>query len=92
MMKTACTIVGSTVTGICTTTANVKRDSGMATVTISPINATISGTLTTSNIIMANCSKSMWQSVVDRAVQTLHWVHLSRTSSLQLPLSVETEI
>ncbi|KAJ1367126.1 hypothetical protein KIN20_027981 [Parelaphostrongylus tenuis] len=69
-MKTACIIVDSTVTGICTTTENVKCDAAQM-VTITPINATISGTLTTSNIIMASWSRAMWQSVVDRAVRML---------------------
>ncbi|KAJ1351882.1 hypothetical protein KIN20_008047 [Parelaphostrongylus tenuis] len=31
----------------------------------------LSGTLTTTNIIMANWSKSMWQNVVDRALRLL---------------------
>ncbi|KAJ1368311.1 hypothetical protein KIN20_029418 [Parelaphostrongylus tenuis] len=31
----------------------------------------ISGTLTTTNVIMANWSKEMWQSVVNRAVRML---------------------
>ncbi|KAJ1360678.1 hypothetical protein KIN20_019706 [Parelaphostrongylus tenuis] len=32
---------------------------------------TISGTLSTTNIIMANWSRTMWQSVVNRAVRML---------------------
>ncbi|KAJ1356072.1 hypothetical protein KIN20_013696 [Parelaphostrongylus tenuis] len=32
---------------------------------------TLSGTLTTTNIIMANWSRSMWQNVVDRALRML---------------------
>ncbi|KAJ1349756.1 hypothetical protein KIN20_005404 [Parelaphostrongylus tenuis] len=31
----------------------------------------LSGTLTTTNIIMANWSRSMWQNVVDRALRLL---------------------
>ncbi|KAJ1358883.1 hypothetical protein KIN20_017439 [Parelaphostrongylus tenuis] len=31
----------------------------------------ISGTLTTTNVIMANWTKEMWQSVVNRAVRLL---------------------
>ncbi|KAJ1365267.1 hypothetical protein KIN20_025518 [Parelaphostrongylus tenuis] len=39
-----------------------------------PINSehlSLSGTLTTTNIIMANWSRSMWQNVVDRALRLL---------------------
>ncbi|KAJ1360160.1 hypothetical protein KIN20_019074 [Parelaphostrongylus tenuis] len=43
-------------------------------VTITPIAAnytSISGALTTTNIIMANWSRTMWQSVINRAVRVL---------------------
>ncbi|KAJ1358836.1 hypothetical protein KIN20_017367 [Parelaphostrongylus tenuis] len=43
-------------------------------VTVTAVNGThltISGTLSTTNIIMANWTRAMWQSVVDRAVRML---------------------
>ncbi|KAJ1373729.1 hypothetical protein KIN20_036221 [Parelaphostrongylus tenuis] len=37
-----------------------------------PVNHTsVSGTLMTSNFIMANWSRAMWQAVVDRAIRML---------------------
>ncbi|KAJ1358827.1 hypothetical protein KIN20_017355 [Parelaphostrongylus tenuis] len=77
MAETYCIIVGNTVTGICAVLmdmsgkCNMPRDN-LATVTaINGTHLTISGTLSTTNIIMANWSRMMWQSVVDRAVQML---------------------
>ncbi|KAJ1348452.1 hypothetical protein KIN20_003753 [Parelaphostrongylus tenuis] len=44
----------------------------MVAITPIPQNHTrISGTLSTTNIVMANWSRSMWQSVVDRALRVL---------------------
>ncbi|KAJ1358006.1 hypothetical protein KIN20_016306 [Parelaphostrongylus tenuis] len=40
-------------------------------VTIPPKHSSISGTLTTTNIVMANWSREMWQSVVNKAVRML---------------------
>ncbi|KAJ1355635.1 hypothetical protein KIN20_013126 [Parelaphostrongylus tenuis] len=79
--KKFCIIVGNTVTGICTTIAPegamcTATDAGKVTVTSVPRDhLTISGTLSTTNIIMANWSKAMWQSVVNRAIRMLAWVH-----------------
>ncbi|KAJ1358846.1 hypothetical protein KIN20_017384 [Parelaphostrongylus tenuis] len=56
--KKFCIIVGNT-QGVVTVTS-VPRD-----------HLTISGTLSTTNIIMANWSKAMWQSVVNRAIRML---------------------
>ncbi|KAJ1350406.1 hypothetical protein KIN20_006191 [Parelaphostrongylus tenuis] len=72
-----CIIVGNTVTGICTVKMNANRKCDMpvgAMVEITTINGThltISGTFSTTNIIMANWSRAMWQGVVDRAVRIL---------------------
>ncbi|KAJ1360540.1 hypothetical protein KIN20_019537 [Parelaphostrongylus tenuis] len=70
-----CTIVGSTVTGICVKT-NTKPmcEIGMPNKEIDPIPAnhrTVSGAITTTNIIMANWSRQMWQIVVNRAIRML---------------------
>ncbi|KAJ1361087.1 hypothetical protein KIN20_020264 [Parelaphostrongylus tenuis] len=70
-----CIIVGNTVTGICTATMagnNMCPQLNMATVGPVPTNHTsISGTLMTTNIIMANWSRMMWQNVVNRAIRML---------------------
>ncbi|KAJ1348154.1 hypothetical protein KIN20_003388 [Parelaphostrongylus tenuis] len=78
MTKVYCIIVGNTVTGICTTTAagNQKMCSmpmaGEVMVTGVPNeHLTISGSFSTTNIIMASWSKAMWESVVNRAVRML---------------------
>ncbi|KAJ1358841.1 hypothetical protein KIN20_017373 [Parelaphostrongylus tenuis] len=78
--KKFCIIVGNTVTGICTTGARPDRATCTATqqdkVTVSSVpsdHLTIAGTLSTTNIIMANWSKTMWQSVVNRAIRMLAW-------------------
>ncbi|KAJ1374717.1 hypothetical protein KIN20_037468 [Parelaphostrongylus tenuis] len=73
-----CIIVGNTVTGICTEVMDggakmcSNGDPTMVKITPVPGNVTsISGTLSTTNIIMANWSRTMWQSVVDRAARIL---------------------
>ncbi|KAJ1374973.1 hypothetical protein KIN20_038191 [Parelaphostrongylus tenuis] len=75
-----CIIVDSTVTGICTTAdpqgqaTCTATEQGKVTVTSVPSDhLTISGTLSTTNIIMANWSKAIWQSVVNRAIRMLAW-------------------
>ncbi|KAJ1367833.1 hypothetical protein KIN20_028831 [Parelaphostrongylus tenuis] len=67
----SCIYVGSTVTGIC---PMMGRQAMMCQVVATAIDAkhlSLSGTLTTTNIIMANWSRSMWQNVVDRALRWL---------------------
>ncbi|KAJ1354806.1 hypothetical protein KIN20_011855 [Parelaphostrongylus tenuis] len=52
----------------------------MDMVTVAPvpnIHLTISGTLSTSNIIMANWSRTMWQTAVSRAIGMLALGHFS---------------
>ncbi|KAJ1374976.1 hypothetical protein KIN20_038193 [Parelaphostrongylus tenuis] len=73
-----CIIVDNTVTGICTTTADPQNAMCTATqkdkVTVTSVpsdHLRISGTLSTTNIIMANWSEAMWQSVVNRAIRML---------------------
>ncbi|KAJ1350205.1 hypothetical protein KIN20_005939 [Parelaphostrongylus tenuis] len=68
----SCIIVGGTVTGVCTTTAAMKECKTDPQVTITAVNdahLTITGTLSTTNLIMANWSRAMWQSVVNRALR-----------------------
>ncbi|KAJ1367978.1 hypothetical protein KIN20_029021 [Parelaphostrongylus tenuis] len=77
MDETYCIIVGNTVTGICTVKMNENKKCNMPMgdmvqiTTINGTHLTISGTFSTTNIIMANWSRAMWQSVVDRAVRVL---------------------
>ncbi|KAJ1369170.1 hypothetical protein KIN20_030574 [Parelaphostrongylus tenuis] len=75
MMKQKCIVVGNTVTGICTGTRNGGKCTPTpmsAMPTPVPDNHTsISGTLMTTNVIMANWSRTMWQSVLNRAVRML---------------------
>ncbi|KAJ1365136.1 hypothetical protein KIN20_025363 [Parelaphostrongylus tenuis] len=70
-----CIVVSNTVTGICTALGAGRKTCtkmGEATITPVPANHTsISGTLSTTNIVMASWSRMMWQSVVDRAVRML---------------------
>ncbi|KAJ1357651.1 hypothetical protein KIN20_015836 [Parelaphostrongylus tenuis] len=72
-----CIIAGDTVTGICTAKAKTQKCEAanqQVTITeVSPIHLSISGTLETTNIIMANWSKAMWQNVVNRAIRMLAW-------------------
>ncbi|KAJ1353899.1 hypothetical protein KIN20_010672 [Parelaphostrongylus tenuis] len=71
-----CVIVSNTVTGICTAGArkgmcNMPK-AGEATVMSVPATYTsISGTLSTTNIIMASWSTAIWRNVLNRAVRML---------------------
>ncbi|KAJ1352757.1 hypothetical protein KIN20_009180 [Parelaphostrongylus tenuis] len=70
-----CIIIGGTVTGTCRV-ENARVDCGMIgtpmkTAAISTNYTMFSGTLTTTNIIMANWSREMWQRVVNRAIRML---------------------
>ncbi|KAJ1359060.1 hypothetical protein KIN20_017682 [Parelaphostrongylus tenuis] len=72
MMPQNCIIVDSTVTAICTVMMKQAMCTQPNVVNPIPVDHTsISGTLTTTNIIMANWSRSMWQNVVNRAVRML---------------------
>ncbi|KAJ1372181.1 hypothetical protein KIN20_034268 [Parelaphostrongylus tenuis] len=69
-----CTVIGSTLTGTCPQYPGGMCEPGMPDKAIVPITTrytTISGTLTISNIIMANWSRQMWQSLLNRAVRML---------------------
>ncbi|KAJ1356458.1 hypothetical protein KIN20_014185 [Parelaphostrongylus tenuis] len=74
-MTPHCIIVGNTVTGTCPPPANNRAPNcGMTNLPrmLMPISGnqkTITGTLMTTNIIMANWSKSMWENVLNRALR-----------------------
>ncbi|KAJ1359153.1 hypothetical protein KIN20_017810 [Parelaphostrongylus tenuis] len=75
-MDDQCIIVSNTVTGICTKMMAGAGEGMMCNMpivigAIPPRHLTIGGTISTSNIIMANWSRTMWQSVVNRAVRIL---------------------
>ncbi|KAJ1361228.1 hypothetical protein KIN20_020428 [Parelaphostrongylus tenuis] len=68
----SCVIIGSTVTAICP--KDKKQPAPKCMMTVMPIpdrHLKIAGAISTSNIIMANWSRAMWQSVVDQAVQMI---------------------
>ncbi|KAJ1370376.1 hypothetical protein KIN20_032087 [Parelaphostrongylus tenuis] len=72
----ACIIIGNTVTAICSVTARTPCTllPGAQNVKITPVSGppvTISGSLSTTNIIMASWSRAMWQSVANRAIRML---------------------
>ncbi|KAJ1357724.1 hypothetical protein KIN20_015920 [Parelaphostrongylus tenuis] len=73
-MLSRCIIIGNTVAGICNKSMKTKKcmEKDKAEITPVPANHTsISGTLTTSNIIMASWSRTMWQNVLNRALRIL---------------------
>ncbi|KAJ1366526.1 hypothetical protein KIN20_027205 [Parelaphostrongylus tenuis] len=73
----SCIFVGSTVTRVCPKDARAVLGVGggmQCDKVAMPINSehlSLSGSLTTTNIVMANWSRSMWQNVVDRALRML---------------------
>ncbi|KAJ1353917.1 hypothetical protein KIN20_010695 [Parelaphostrongylus tenuis] len=78
--ESACIIVDGTVTAICSIDAGprscapVPAGGGANGPKITPVpdpHLTISGSLSTTNIIMASWSRAMWQSVVNRAIRML---------------------
>ncbi|KAJ1365032.1 hypothetical protein KIN20_025241 [Parelaphostrongylus tenuis] len=72
-----CIVVDSTVTGTCPVNQGnmmvncMTIGMPMMVESISANQTTISGTLTTTNIIMANWSRQMWQSIVSKAIRML---------------------
>ncbi|KAJ1354009.1 hypothetical protein KIN20_010808 [Parelaphostrongylus tenuis] len=76
MNERACIINDNTVTAICfvTDAASCMPLPGRANPKITPVSGppvTISGSLSTTNIIMASWSRAMWQSVANRAIRML---------------------
>ncbi|KAJ1356842.1 hypothetical protein KIN20_014656 [Parelaphostrongylus tenuis] len=70
-----CVIASNTVTGICMKPRRmITFCTTLGGENVVPVPATytsISGTLSTTNLIMANWPNTMWQSVLDRAIQVL---------------------
>ncbi|KAJ1353686.1 hypothetical protein KIN20_010376 [Parelaphostrongylus tenuis] len=71
MMNDKCNIARNTVTGICKMKAPELCTMGINISAISPQHLTISRSILTTNIIMANWSRTMWQGVVNRALRML---------------------
>ncbi|KAJ1350514.1 hypothetical protein KIN20_006315 [Parelaphostrongylus tenuis] len=70
--KDNCIIVGNIVTGICNAPQGRNMCTMMANIKAIPQqHLSISGAFSTTNIVMANWSRMMWQSVVDRAMRML---------------------
>ncbi|KAJ1354815.1 hypothetical protein KIN20_011866 [Parelaphostrongylus tenuis] len=68
--KISCIIASNTVTAICPAMAR-ECEAGRNVAEVPSKHLSISGTLSTTNIIMANWSKAMWQNVVNRANRML---------------------
>ncbi|KAJ1362800.1 hypothetical protein KIN20_022478 [Parelaphostrongylus tenuis] len=77
MRQPHCIIVGSTVTALCDglmpngQARECDLGKNMFILPITSNYTSISGTLTTSNIVMANWSNEMWQRIVNRAIRML---------------------
>ncbi|KAJ1359159.1 hypothetical protein KIN20_017817 [Parelaphostrongylus tenuis] len=71
--ETRCIIVDNTVTAICINPmdAKAKCDTMKNVMAVNATHSTISGSIMTTNIIMAKWSRAMWQGVVNRAVRAL---------------------
>ncbi|VDM58793.1 unnamed protein product [Angiostrongylus costaricensis] len=67
MMTPLCVIIGNTVSAICN--EDCMTGMGDKALPIPAQHSSISGTLTTTNVIMANWSREMWQAVVNRVVR-----------------------
>ncbi|KAJ1363236.1 hypothetical protein KIN20_023058 [Parelaphostrongylus tenuis] len=89
-----CIIVDSTVTALCTAQPNdmCNISKNQKIVAVSSEQLSISGTVTTTNIVMANWSKEMWQNVVNKAVRMLASGRLDRQFFSALLLSTELRI
>ncbi|KAJ1365840.1 hypothetical protein KIN20_026282 [Parelaphostrongylus tenuis] len=94
-MTPHCVIVGNTVTATCPERMNgggkkeVKCMVGKMNENVEAISAnhtTISGTLMTTNVSMANWSREMWQGVLNRAIRCWELVRLHYTSPRHLEL------
>ncbi|KAJ1365604.1 hypothetical protein KIN20_025983 [Parelaphostrongylus tenuis] len=68
-----CIVFGNTVTALCIEKRQQMCNIGtnMKIASIDPKHMSISGSFTTTNMIMANWSRSMWHSVVNRVVRML---------------------
>ncbi|KAJ1366650.1 hypothetical protein KIN20_027374 [Parelaphostrongylus tenuis] len=66
-----CVIVGDTVTPICPKDMAQRAECMKTIMPIPDKHLKITGAISTSNIILANWSKAMWQSVVDQAVRMI---------------------
>ncbi|KAJ1357642.1 hypothetical protein KIN20_015825 [Parelaphostrongylus tenuis] len=69
--KVKCIIVDNTVTALCPKMRNRDQCMDNKFLEVPPKHLSILGTLSTTNIIMANWSKAMWQNVVNRAIRML---------------------
>ncbi|KAJ1361019.1 hypothetical protein KIN20_020166 [Parelaphostrongylus tenuis] len=72
--KIGCIIIGNAVTGTCTYVNGNGMCNMPAMAKVEPVpvdHTSISGTLSTTNIIMANWSAEMWRNVVNRAIRLL---------------------
>ncbi|KAJ1346081.1 hypothetical protein KIN20_000768 [Parelaphostrongylus tenuis] len=73
MNQPHCIVVSGTVTALCTKSGPAMCDisANMNIGAVDTKHFAISGSLTTTNIVMVNWSKEMWQSVLNRALGLL---------------------
>ncbi|KAJ1360655.1 hypothetical protein KIN20_019685 [Parelaphostrongylus tenuis] len=73
-MKPTCVVFGNTVTALCNANGRCMLSGGAPDMILKAIPSqyhSFSGTLSSSNIIMANWSRDMWQSVVNKEARVL---------------------
>ncbi|KAJ1350260.1 hypothetical protein KIN20_006002 [Parelaphostrongylus tenuis] len=66
-----CIIVRNTVTAICKPANDCQTSMADKLLSIDAKHLSISGSITSTNIVMANWNRSMWQSVVSRAIRAI---------------------
>ncbi|KAJ1361965.1 hypothetical protein KIN20_021363 [Parelaphostrongylus tenuis] len=71
-MEAKCIIFGNTITATCSNMQpGCTLSNGMNVMPVPSTAMSISGTLSTTNVIMANWSRDMWQTVVNRVVRAM---------------------
>ncbi|KAJ1358590.1 hypothetical protein KIN20_017060 [Parelaphostrongylus tenuis] len=70
-MVPTCVVVGNTVTSMCVLNMNCQINMAAQLMRIDSKHLSISGSIRTTNIIMANWNRDMWQSVVNKAIRML---------------------
>ncbi|KAJ1356043.1 hypothetical protein KIN20_013662 [Parelaphostrongylus tenuis] len=88
--KGTCFISGNTVTSVCMQPGQRGNCEVMHRSTVPVQHRTISGTVSTTNLIMANWSTQMWQDVMNRVARSLASGH-SDCSSLEFLSQLEVD-
>ncbi|KAJ1357440.1 hypothetical protein KIN20_015594 [Parelaphostrongylus tenuis] len=94
-MQSGCIITGNTVSGISTAMEAAQMCMAGMRVRMAGVpdpHRTISGSLSTTNIIMVNWPRAMWQSVLNKTVRTLALGQFGSHFLRQLLLSEKTDV